>query len=70
MWMSPEDNSVLLAIAVPYDGEKVNGNGTMKGIALDTKEEVDVMYAKAMSEKKMMDLAKELGLFMVHTFTI
>ena len=24
MWMSPEDNSVLLAIAVPYDGEKVS----------------------------------------------
>ena len=48
MWMSPEDNYVLLAIAVPYDGEKAsNGNGTMKGIALDTKEEVDAMYAKA-----------------------
>ena len=40
MWLSPEDNSVILAIAVPYNGEQASsGNGTMKGIALDSKEE-------------------------------
>ena len=50
MWLSPEDNSVILAIAVPYNGEQASsGNGTMKGIALDSKEEVDAMYAKAIS---------------------
>ena len=50
MWMSPEDNSVILAIAVPYNGEKATfGNGSMKGIALDSKEAVDEMYAKAIS---------------------
>ena len=44
MWMSPEDNSVILAIAVPYNGEKATfGNGSMKGIALDSKEAVDEM---------------------------
>ena len=50
MWLSPDDNSVILAIAVPYNGEQASsGNGTMKGIALDSKEEVDAMYAKAIS---------------------
>ena len=50
MWMSPEDNSVILAIAVPYNGEKASlAMESMKGIALDTKEEVDAMYAKAIS---------------------
>ena len=50
MWMSPEDNSVILAIAVPYNGEKATcGNGSMKGIALDSKEALDEIYAKAIS---------------------
>ena len=50
MWMSPEDNSVILAIAIPYNGAPAtSGNGSMKGIALDSKEEVDAMYAKAIS---------------------
>ena len=49
MWMSKDDGSVLLAIAVPYDGEKANhGNGTMKAIALSSQEEVVTMYNKAM----------------------
>lgn len=49
MWMSKDDGSVLLAIAVPYDGEKANhGNGTMKAIALSSQEEVVAMYNKAM----------------------
>lgn len=49
MWISKDDGSVLLAIAVPYDGEKANhGNGTMKAIALSSQEEVVTMYNKAM----------------------
>ena len=49
MWMSKDDGSVLLAIAVPYDGEKANhGNGTMKAIALSSQDEVVTMYNKAM----------------------
>ena len=49
MWMSKDAGSVLLAIAVPYDGEKANhGNGTMKAIALSSQEEVVTMYNKAM----------------------
>ena len=49
MWMSKDDGSVLLAIAVPYDGEKANhGNGTMKAISLSSQEEVVTMYNKAM----------------------
>ena len=48
MWMSKDDGSVLLAIAVPYDGEKANhGNGTMKAIALSSQDEVVTMYNKA-----------------------
>jgi len=50
MWRSAEDNSIILAIAVPYNGEEATfGNGSMKGIALETKEAVDEMYAKAIS---------------------
>ena len=50
MWRSSEDNSIILAIAVPYNGEEATfGNGSMKGIALETKEAVDEMYAKAIS---------------------
>ncbi len=50
MWRSSEDNSIILAIAVPYNGEEAtSGNGSMKGIALETKEAVDEMYAKAIS---------------------
>ena len=49
MWMSKDDGSVLLAIAVPYDGEKANhGNGNMKAISLSSQEEVVTMYNKAM----------------------
>ena len=48
MWLSPDDGSVLLAIAIPYDGESANhGNGTMKAIALESHDEVTKMYDKA-----------------------
>ena len=48
MWMSEDRASVILAIAVPYDGGTAShGNGTMKAIALESHEEVDQMYAKA-----------------------
>ena len=48
MWLSKEDSSVILAISIPYDGEKASsGNGAMKAIALNSHEEVDEMYAKA-----------------------
>ena len=49
MWTSKEDGSVILAIAIPYDGEMAqHGNGTMKAIALGSQEEVITMYNKAM----------------------
>ena len=45
MWLSEDGNSVVLAIAKPYDGGTAShGNGTMKAIALDSHEEVDKMY--------------------------
>ena len=48
MWLSSDDGSVLLAIAIPYDGESANhGNGTMKAIALESHDEVIKMYDKA-----------------------
>ena len=48
MWMSEDRASVILAIAVPWDGGKAShGNGTMKAIALESREAVDQMYAKA-----------------------
>ena len=48
MWLSEDGNSVVLAIAKPYDGGTAShGNGTMKAIALDSHEEVDKMHAKA-----------------------
>ena len=48
MWMSEDGASVILAIAIPYDGGTAShGNGTMKAIALESHEAVDQMYAKA-----------------------
>ena len=42
-----EDDTVF-AIFVPYDGKPATvGNGNMTGITLDSTEEVDAMYAKA-----------------------
>ena len=49
MWLSKEDVSVILAIAIPYDGKSANhGNGSMKAIALGSHEEVIKMYERAM----------------------
>lgn len=49
MWLSKEDGSVILAIAIPYDGKSANhGNGAMKAIALGSHEEVIKMYERAM----------------------
>ncbi len=48
MWMSEDGSKVILATAIPYDGKTAShGNGTMKGIPLDSHEAVDEMYAKA-----------------------
>mgnify|MGYP006251739743 FL=1 len=48
MWLSKEDGSVILAIAIPYDGNTAHhGNGTMKAIALGSHDEVISMYDKA-----------------------
>ena len=48
MWLSKEDRSVILAIAIPYDGNTAHhGNGTMKAIALGSHDEVISMYEKA-----------------------
>ena len=39
MWMSEDGASVILAIAIPYDGGTAShGNGTMKAIALESHE--------------------------------
>ena len=48
MWLSREDGSAILAIAIPYDGNTAqHGNGAMKAIALGTHDEVISMYDKA-----------------------
>ena len=48
MWLSEDGGSVILAIAIPYDGGTAShGNGTMKALSLGSHEEVDQMYTKA-----------------------
>ena len=43
-----KDDDTVFAIFVPYDGKPASvGNGNMTGITLDSTEEVDAMYAKA-----------------------
>lgn len=43
-----KDDDTVFAIFVPYDGNLATvGNGNMTGITLDSTEEVDAMYAKA-----------------------
>ena len=43
-----KDDDTVFAIFVPYDGKPATvGNGNMTGITLDSTEEVDAMYAKA-----------------------
>ncbi|GIS22493.1 MAG: hypothetical protein CM15mP123_03950 [Gammaproteobacteria bacterium] len=71
MWLSEDGNSVILAIAKPYDGGTAShGNGTMKAIALDSHEEVDKCMLKQLSlaQKMMESLDPEQELFMVLTF--
>lgn len=44
-----ENNNILFAIAEPFDGYKAtNGNGSMLGFNVDSKEEVDRLYSRAM----------------------
>ena len=47
-WQIKGDDTTF-AVFVPYDGELATvGNGNMTGISLDTTEDVDAMYDKAM----------------------
>jgi len=43
-----KDDDTIFAVFVPYDGEQATvGNGNMTGISLETTEDVDAIYAKA-----------------------
>jgi len=43
------NGTFMFAIAKPFDGqEATNGNGTMLGLGLDSKEEVDRLHSKAL----------------------
>ena len=43
-----KNDDTIFAVFVPYDGEQATvGNGNMTGISLETTEDVDAMYAKA-----------------------
>ena len=43
-----KDDDTVFAVFTPYDGNEATvGNGNMTGITLDSTEEVDAMYAKA-----------------------
>ena len=71
MWLSEDGGSVILAIAIPYDGGTAShGNGTMKALSLGSHEEVDQMYAKAIELGATDDgePALEQALFMVLMF--
>ena len=46
-WTIPGDDTNF-AVFVPHDGEEATvGNGSMVGITLESKEDVDALYAKA-----------------------
>ncbi|MEK9902404.1 MAG: VOC family protein [Gammaproteobacteria bacterium] len=46
-WTIPGDDTNF-AVFVPHDGDEATvGNGSMVGITLETKEDVDALYAKA-----------------------
>ena len=46
-WTIPGDDTNF-AVFVPYDGEEATiGNGSMVGITLETTEDVDALYKKA-----------------------
>ena len=43
-----KDDDTVFAVFIPFDGNEATvGNGNMTGITLDSTEEVDAMYAKA-----------------------
>ena len=48
-WVIKGDNS-MFAVFIPYDGEEASaGNGSMTGFLMNSEQEVDEIYAKAIS---------------------